>query len=33
MEMRIVEHLSDEERQVLLGWGDDLFGVAAYGLS
>ena len=33
MEMKIVEHLSDEDRQILFGWGYDLFGVAAYGLS
>jgi len=32
MEMKIVEHLSDEDRQILFGWGYDLFGVAAYGL-
>lgn len=31
--MRIVQHLSDVERQILHDWGDDVFGVAAYGLS
>ena len=33
MRVQVVDKLSDEQREILVGWGEDLFSLAQYGLS